>query len=130
MRNAAAVERIFTVIAGVLGVLAVALGAFGSHGLAAHFAARPDLQGPYETANRYHMAHALALLAVAWAATRWSSPLLPWAGWLFVAGVILFSGSLYVLSLTGLRWLGAVAPLGGMAFVAGWALLALAAWRG
>ena len=123
-------ERIFVGIASLLGLLAVAIGAFGSHGLSAYFATHPDLQSPFDTAARYHMLHALALLGVAWALTRWQSPLLPWAGWFFIAGVLLFSGSLYVLSLTGIRWLGAIAPLGGVAFMAGWALLGLGVLRG
>ena len=72
----------------------------------------------------------MALLAVAWAVTRWSGSSLPAAvGWLFVAGTVLFSFSLYLLALTGQRWLGAITPLGGVAFVAGWVCLALAAWR-
>jgi uncharacterized membrane protein YgdD (TMEM256/DUF423 family) len=76
------------------------------------------------------MYHALALLAAAWAATRWPGPLTTAAGWLFVAGTLIFSGSLYALSLSGLRWLGAITPLGGIAFIGGWLCLALAAWRG
>ncbi len=123
-------ERLFFAIGSLLGLLAVALGAFGSHGLAAYFAAHPDLQSPFDTGLRYHMLHALALLATAWALTQWRSALLPWAGWLFVAGVIVFSGSLYILSLTGIRWLGAITPIGGVAFVAGWALLGIGALRG
>lgn len=122
-------DKTFIVIASVFGFLAVALGAFGSHALAAHFEANPGLEGTYDTATRYHMTHALALLAVAFAITRYSSPLLPWAGWLFVAGILVFSGSLYILSLTGIRWLGAITPLGGVAFMAGWALLALGVLR-
>jgi uncharacterized membrane protein YgdD (TMEM256/DUF423 family) len=123
-------DRIFTIIAAVLGLLAVALGAFGSHGLAAHFEANPDLEPTYQTAARYHMYHALALLAVAWAITRWPGPLLHWSGWLLLAGVVIFSGSLYLLSLTGVRWLGAIAPIGGVSLIIGWALLAIGVWRG
>ena len=77
------------------------------------------------------MYHALTLLAVAWAASHWPGSRLPVvAGWLFVAGTVLFSGSLYLLALTGVRWLGAVTPLGGVAFFAGWVCLLLTAWRG
>lgn len=123
-------DRTFIAIASALGFLGVALGAFGSHGLAAHFEANPGLESTFDTATRYHMIHALALLAVAWALTRYSSPLLPWAGWFFVAGTLIFSGSLYILSLTGIRWLGAITPIGGVAFLAGWVLLALGALRG
>jgi uncharacterized membrane protein YgdD (TMEM256/DUF423 family) len=85
----------------------------------------------FETGVRYQMYHALALLAVAWAISRWPDSELPVvAGWLFVAGTLLFSGSLYMMALTGLRWLGATTPLGGVALVAGWLCLLLAAWRG
>jgi len=84
----------------------------------------------FETGVRYQMYHALALIAVAWAATRWSNSLTSVAGWLFVAGTLIFSGSLYALSLTGARWLGAITPLGGVAFISGWLCLALAALRG
>ena len=76
------------------------------------------------------MYHALALLAVAWAADRWPGGATVAAGWLFLAGIVLFSGSLYLLSLSGVRWLGAVTPLGGVAFLAGWLALAWAVWRG
>ena len=83
----------------------------------------------FETAARYQMYHALALVAVGLIADRWPSPLLGTAGWLFVAGVVLFSGSLYGLTLSGVRGLGAITPLGGVAFLAGWACIALAASR-
>jgi uncharacterized membrane protein YgdD (TMEM256/DUF423 family) len=105
----------------------VAAGAFGAHALRARLA--PDLLAVFETAARYQMYHALALLAVAWAGGRWPGPLLAWAGWLFVAGTLLFSGSLYALALSGVRWLGAITPLGGVCFLAGWLCLALAARR-
>jgi uncharacterized membrane protein YgdD (TMEM256/DUF423 family) len=82
----------------------------------------------FETGVRYHLIHALALLAVAWAATRWESRAIPAAGWLFVVGIILFSGSLYALTLTGIRGFGAITPLGGAAFILGWLLLACGAW--
>ena len=89
-----------------------------------------DLLATFETGVRYQMYHTLALLAVAWAVSRWAGSSLPVAaGWLFVAGTVLFSFSLYLLALTGQRWLGAITPLGGVAFVAGWVCLALAAWR-
>jgi uncharacterized membrane protein YgdD (TMEM256/DUF423 family) len=74
------------------------------------------------------MYHALALLAVAWAVTRWPGPWVTSAGWLFVAGTVLFSGSLYLLALTGVRALGAITPFGGLAFILGWLALACAAW--
>ena len=104
------------------------LGAFGAHGLKSRVA--PELLVVFETGVRYHMYHALALLAVGWAATRWNAPLLGIAGWAFVVGIVVFSGSLYVMTLTGARWLGAVTPLGGIAFIVGWILLAAVALRG
>lgn len=121
-------ERTFVVIGALCGLLGVAAGAFGAHSLRERLS--PDLLAVFETGARYQMYHALALLAVAWAATRWPNGWLVASGWLFVAGIVIFSGSLYLLSLTGLRWLGAITPLGGVAFIAGWACLALAAWRG
>jgi uncharacterized membrane protein YgdD (TMEM256/DUF423 family) len=84
----------------------------------------------FETGVRYHLIHALGLLAVAWASTRWASAAIRAAGWLFAVGILVFSGSLYVLTLTGIRALGAITPLGGVAFIAGWLLLAWGAWRG
>ncbi len=109
--------------------IAVGAGAFGAHGLRDYFAENPRLEANFDTAVRYQIAHALGLLAIAAAASYWDDPLLGWAGWLFVAGIIIFSGSLYLLSLTGVRWLGAITPFGGIAFLAGWASLFVAAWR-
>lgn len=83
----------------------------------------------FETGARYHMYHALALLAVGWASARAPGAPATAAGWLFIAGTVLFSGSLYLLSLTGQRWLGAITPLGGVCFMAGWLALAVAGWR-
>jgi uncharacterized membrane protein YgdD (TMEM256/DUF423 family) len=121
-------DRVFLIVGSLSGGLAVALGAFGAHGLRSRLAA--DALATFETGVRYQMYHALALLLVALIAARWSESSLPaLAGWLFVAGTVLFSGSLYLLSLAGLRWMGAVAPLGGAAFILGWLALALAAWR-
>lgn len=108
----------------VLAGLAVALGAFGAHGLRARVT--PDLLVVFETGARYHMYHALAIIAVGLALDRWPAAGVSAAGWLFLAGIVMFSGSLYVMTLTGARWLGAVTPLGGLAFLAGWVLLALA----
>jgi len=121
-------DKLFFALGSLSGALAVALGAFGAHGLAGRLS--PDLLATFETGVRYEMYHALALIAVAWAVTRWpGSGLPPVAGWLFVAGTVLFSFSLYALALTGMRWLGAITPLGGVAFIAGWLCLALAALR-
>ncbi|MCA9970340.1 MAG: DUF423 domain-containing protein [Anaerolineales bacterium] len=121
-------ERIFVMLGSVLMLVGVGIGAFGAHGLSAYLA-RHDLAGTFETAVRYHVYHALALFAAAWAAEKWGGPLPTWAGYLFVAGIVLFSGSLYLLVATRRGWLGAITPLGGVAFLAGWACLALAAWR-
>jgi len=120
-------DRLFLTLGAVSAFVAVAAGAFGAHGLRARLS--PDLLAVFETAARYQMYHALALLAVAWVAARWPGPLPQWAGWLFVVGTVLFSGSLYALALTSVRWLGAITPLGGVAFLAGWLCLALAARR-
>ena len=104
--------------AGGLGALGVALGAFGAHGLR-DVVTEPRLLEVWETGARYHLVHALALAAVA-AHPRPHRA----TGWLFVVGILLFSGSLYLMTLTGARWLGAVTPLGGVSFIAGWAALA------
>ena len=119
--------RWFAIGAG-LGAVGVALGAFGAHGLKT----RVDAAGiaVWETASRYHVIHALALLATAWACDRWPGRYAESAGWLFLSGVVLFSGSLYALTLTGVRALGAITPIGGLCLIAGWVCLALAAMRG
>lgn len=122
------VDRFFAGLGALSAFLAVAAGAFGAHALRARLA--PDLLAVFETAARYQMYHALGLLAVAWMVTRWPGPWPVRAGWLFVAGTVLFSGSLYALALTGVRWLGAITPLGGAAFLAGWLCLAWGASRG
>ena len=114
-------ERTFFTMGALLAGLAVGAGAFGAHALRDRLT--PDMLAIFETAVRYQMYHALALLAVAWATTRWPDSSAVLAGWCFVAGIVVFSGSLYVLALTGVRWLGAITPLGGLAFLAGWALL-------
>ena len=120
--------RVFFGLGALSALIAVAAGAFGAHALRERLA--PDMLAVFETGARYQMYHALGLLAVAWASARWPGSTAGPAGWLFVAGTILFSGSLYVLTLTGQRWLGAITPLGGLAFLAGWAALAWAALRG
>jgi uncharacterized membrane protein YgdD (TMEM256/DUF423 family) len=120
-------ERTFFVAGALSAFVSVAAGAFGAHGLKGRLS--PEMLEIFETGARYQMYHALALVAAAWAQTRWPGALVSASGWLFVAGTVLFSGSLYVLSLTGLRWLGAVTPLGGLAFLAGWLCLAAACWR-
>src|SRR5512142_2094011 len=111
-------HRTFLLLGAISAAIAVAAGAFGAHALRARLS--PDLLAVFETGARYQMFHALALLAVAWASARLPGGAASAAGWLFVAGTVLFSGSLYVLALSGARWLGAVTPLGGVAFIAGW----------
>jgi uncharacterized membrane protein YgdD (TMEM256/DUF423 family) len=119
-------DRLFLALGAWSAFVAVAAGAFGAHALRARLA--PDLLAVFETGARYQMYHALGLVAVAWALSRSGGAGLPLlAGWLFVAGTVLFSGSLYLLALSGVRWLGAVTPLGGAAFLAGWVCLALGA---
>ena len=120
--------RVFFVLGAVSAGMAVLLGAFAAHGLRSRLTA--DLLAVFEVGVRYQMYHALALLAVAWACTRWPGTAMVAAGWLFVAGTAVFSGTLYLLALTGERWLGAITPLGGIALVLGWLVLAWAAWTG
>jgi len=121
------VNRALVAAGAINGAIAVAAGAFAAHALKARLDAR-SLE-VFETGARYQMYHALALLAVGWATTRWPGPLATWAGWLFLVGTLIFSGSLYALALTGVRWLGAMTPAGGLCFLGGWLCLALAARR-
>jgi uncharacterized membrane protein YgdD (TMEM256/DUF423 family) len=122
-------DRLFFILGSASAGLAVALGAFGAHALKARLT--PEMLAVYETGVRYQLAHALALLAVAWACTRWpGSAAIHTSGWLFVAGTVLFSGSLYALSLSGVRWLGPITPIGGVAWLVGWGCLAWGAWKG
>jgi uncharacterized membrane protein YgdD (TMEM256/DUF423 family) len=116
--------RTFLFIGALAGVTGVGLGAFGAHGLRGRLS--PDMLAVFETGVRYHMYHALALLATAALIGRIDSRLLPAAAWCFTAGIVLFSGSLYALALTGVSMLGAITPLGGIAFLAGWACLLVA----
>ena len=122
-------DKTFVMIGAVLMFLGVGAGAFGAHGLSSYFERFPDLAETYDTAVRYHIIHALALLITAWLTTQYDTKLTTWAGWAFFAGVLIFSGSLYLLVFTQTRWLGAITPIGGVAFLAGWALIFLAAWR-
>ncbi len=118
-------DRTFIFIGALLGFIGVALGAFGAHFLKARLST--EMLTVFETGVRYHLIHAVALLAAAALADRVSDRLVAAAGWLFASGIILFSGSLYVLALTGIATFGAVTPLGGVAFLAGWACLLIAA---
>lgn len=114
----------FLMITGVSGFLAVAFGAFAAHGLESRLSA--DMLATFQTGVNYHMYHTLALLAVALLSTQFADAgLVRLSGWLFIIGILLFSGSLYVLSLSGVTWLGAITPLGGLAFLGGWGCLFL-----
>lgn len=119
--------RLFFLMGAVLAGLGVAAGAFGAHGLEGRVS--PDRLQTFRTAVTYQMYHALALLAVGWAA-QGGSALVHGAGYCFVAGIVVFSGSLYLLVLTDTSWLGAVTPLGGVFFLAGWGLFAWGVWQG
>jgi len=116
-------RRIFAV-GSVLAGLGVVFGAFGAHALKASLS--PQLLGTFETGVRYQMYHGLGLLALAWAISNWPERRLVPAVWLLLAGTVIFSGSLYLLVLTGARWFGAITPFGGVILIAGWSL---AAWR-
>lgn len=121
------VHRTFLLVGALAGCIAVGFGAFGAHGLKGRIS--PEYLVTFETGVRYQMYHALALLAVALAAPHLSARLLTAAGWLFATGIVLFSGSLYVLVLAGIPMMGAVTPLGGVAFLGGWLCLVAAALR-
>ena len=127
MVNRRIMDRFFFAAGSISAFLAVALGAFAAHGLKGKL--EPELFNIFEVGARYHLYHALALLAVAWASSRWPGTAVTAAGWLFIIGTLIFSGSLYLLSVTGLRWLGAITPIGGLALLAGWLLLAWGVWR-
>ena len=117
-------DRTFLLLGALAGFIGVALGAFGAHGLRTRLSA--EMLAVFETGVRYQMYHALAILIVALAAARLDGWLIRSAGWLFTVGIVLFSGSLYALALSGITILGAVTPIGGLAFLAGWACLAIA----
>lgn len=122
-------SKLFVVLGAVFMMIGVGAGAFGAHGLKPYFERFPDLAATYETAVRYHVYHALGLFAAAWLADKYPVSLTTWGGYLLVAGILIFSGSLYLLVFTRQNWLGAITPLGGVAFIAGWGCLALGAWR-
>jgi len=118
----------FFLLGVVMAGLAIVFGAFAAHAIKGHVPA--DRYDDFLTGARYHLPQALALFAVSRAAVRWPSRAVTLAGWLFVVGICLFCGSLYLLGVTGQRWLGAVTPVGGLAFIVGWAALAWAVWSG
>ncbi|HLR31928.1 MAG TPA: DUF423 domain-containing protein [Fodinibius sp.] len=121
-------HRLFLMIGGISMALAVALGAFGAHGLKKILS--QEMLTIFETGISYHFYHALGLLAVGVVARYIpDSALLSWSGWLMLAGIVIFSGSLYFLSISGIRWLGAITPIGGLCFIASWILFVMAIWR-
>ncbi len=120
--------KVFVVIGCVFGLLSVALGAFGAHGLQERV--EPRMIEIWETAARYQMYHALALFAVGWVMQQTQHTGATVAGWSFVAGTLIFSGSLYVMVLTGTKWLGAITPIGGTAMIVGWVALMIAVAKG
>jgi uncharacterized membrane protein YgdD (TMEM256/DUF423 family) len=121
----AGMDRTFLFVAALAGLTGVAFGAFGAHGLRGKLS--PDMLAVFETAVRYQMYHALAIFGVGLLLAPMGGWLIRTAGWLFTAGIVIFSGSLYALALTGNTMLGAITPIGGLAFLAGWACLLVAA---
>lgn len=119
-------DRTFIFVGALMGFLGVGLGAFGAHGLKTRVS--PDMLAVFETGVRYQMYHALALLVVGLLMSRMEGRAMLVAGWSFIAGILIFSGSLYALALTGVTILGAITPIGGVAFLAGWIALAIAAF--
>ena len=120
--------RLCVIVSAIALAAAVALGAFGAHAMKTRLA--PESFAAYQTAVQYHFWHALGLLAVGILMTQWATAQgLAWAAWLLIAGLIFFSGSLYLLALTGARWLGALTPIGGAAFIAAWVVIAWVALR-
>ena len=125
-------ERLFLVLAGINALIGVLLGAFGAHGLRNALANAPEglrRLEVWETAARYQLIHALALGLITALLPRFTSPVLPFAGYLFQAGILLFSGSLYIVGFTGVRGFGAITPIGGLCFIAGWASVIVAALK-
>ena len=120
-------ERTFLMLGALSAFIGVATGAFGAHVLKSRLSA--DMLAVFEVGVRYQMYHAFALIAAAWVQTKWPSSIVTRSGWCFFIGTLLFSGSLYLLSLSGIKGFGAITPLGGLAFLAGWACLAWAAWK-
>ena len=115
-------ERQIFAVGSALAGLGVVFGAFGAHALKTSLS--PKMLDAFETGVRYQMYHGLGLLALAWAISRWPERRLVPAAWLLLAGTVVFSGSLYLVVLTGVRWFGAITPFGGVALIVGWALVA------
>lgn len=122
-------QKLFLTIGGIAMALAVALGAFGAHGLKNMLT--KEMLDIFETGVRYHFYHAIGLLVLGLIAHYLpNSSMLKWSGGLMLGGILIFSGSLYLLSASGIRWLGAITPIGGLCFIAAWILLAVAVWQG
>ena len=117
----------FVCLGGLFAATSVAAGAFGAHALKSIL--DPSMLAVYETAARYQMYHALGLFVVAWLVRETEDSLAVKAGWLFCIGTLLFSGSLYMVALGGIKWMGALTPVGGVSFMGGWTCLAVTAWR-
>jgi len=120
-------ERLFFVFGALSALVGVGAGAFGAHGLKGRL--DPEMLSIFEVGVRYQMYHAFALIAAAWSQAKWPSKFVTIGGWMFVVGTVIFSGSLYMLSMTDEKWLGMITPFGGLAFMAGWACIAWAAWK-
>ena len=120
-------KNLFFIFGAGFSLLSVVFGAFGAHSLKDKLS--KEMLDVFEVAVRYQMYHGIGLIVVAWALSQWQNSLTTAAGWCFVAGILIFSGSLYILSLTGIRWLGAITPIGGLAFIAGWGCLIIAVFR-
>lgn len=122
------ISKLFLIAGSLNALLAVFLGAFGAHGLRSRIT--EDLMAIYQTGVQYHFYHALGLIAIGIITIHLPiSFWIKWSGWLMLAGILLFSGSLYILSLTNIRWLGAITPLGGMAFILAWLSLAIGIFK-
>jgi uncharacterized membrane protein YgdD (TMEM256/DUF423 family) len=119
--------RTFFILGSMSGFLSVALGAFGAHSLKETLS--PEMLGIFETGVRYQFYHSIALFLVGFISAKFSHSVFSKAGWFFVAGILLFSGSLYLLAISGVGWVGAITPFGGVAFLAGWAFLAWGFWQ-
>ncbi|MBI4429209.1 MAG: DUF423 domain-containing protein [Ignavibacteriales bacterium] len=120
-------SKTFFLLGSAGGLLAVVLGAFGAHSLKSQIS--PEMLSAFETGIRYQMYHSLALFVVGYALGIYARRQFAIAGWLFVAGIVLFSGSLYALALTNMKWIGPVTPIGGLAFLAGWLVMGYGFWK-
>lgn len=120
-------QKWLLVLGACMGFISVAMGAFGAHALKSRL--EPDMLSVFEVGARYQMYHALAIFLAVWVSTLAPGLFAPWSGWLFAAGILVFSGSLYALALTGIRIFGAITPIGGVLLLVGWLCLAMAAWK-